>query len=118
MDLTPIIQRGLVLAAKSHHWHLTTRSYARHVALGQLYEYFHAAIDQLAEAAIGAGIELATTAKATWKVNFPPDSAAEAEVEGFIKELKALKGDPWLMNIVEEIESNLYAILYKLKQLS
>lgn len=108
----------LVLAAVSHFWHLTTPSYARHQAFGELYPLAHDLADKLNEALQGAGVREPDQTRIT--VGFTGESGAEGEIEKVvmaarkISESKAL----WVSNIGQEIEAALFGVLYKLKKLS
>lgn len=115
------VQKCLMMAAKAHQWHLLTRNYAAHMALGDLYEYFHDAADKLSESAQGAGLNpLASQGKLT--LEFTSAESAISETEAFIGELETLRAAvsamPWYDNIVQEVQGSLYGILYKLKRLS
>lgn len=117
MNHTELIHRALVLAALTHHWHLTTRSYAAHVTLGELYTYFHDVADTLAEKLIGADQPFDTESP-PFRFAFTDPKDAIAQIESFIKDLDALTQPTWLANIAQEIQGVLYGHLYKLKRLS
>lgn len=120
--LNDCVHELLALAAKAHQWHLAAKSYAQHMALGELYDYAHDAADALAEKAMGAGY--APPPPASWPLQFsgPEKAVAEAErvaacVGGLNEACKAAKLD-WLGNVAQEVQGALNGILYKLKRLS
>lgn len=104
-----LAQAMLKLAVKSHWWHLGTKSYAQHQALGSLYGYLHDAADKLMEASIGDGL-----------TGVPEPKKAEMlrELELLCEASQAIKGDPWLENILQDIDGNLYQYQYKIRNLS
>lgn len=106
-EVHSLVMALLSTAAKAHVWHLGTKSYAQHKALGDLYGYLHEAADDLAEAAIGDGME----------IKEPDLKEIEAELKKLCDRLAALKGEGWLTNIAQEIDGELYRYLYKLKRL-
>lgn len=112
-----LVHRALVLAAQAHHWHLATKSYAQHMALGELYGYMHDAADALAEKAMGADMPFPDRATVSGFA-FTPPTAAVKTVEAYVKELDAVTEPPWLANTAQEIQGRLNGILYKLKRLS
>jgi hypothetical protein len=122
--LNNAVQKSLGLAAKAHVWHLSTTSYAQHMALGDLYAYFHDVADSLSEKAQGFGF--GPPAGGALPIEFTGPDKAISEVEQFCQmDLRALYNEvektpelSWLLNIIDEIEGGLYAILYKLKRLS
>lgn len=107
-QVTAVAQRLLKLAATSHWWHLGTKSYAQHKALGDLYGYLHEAADGLVEPAVGDGM----------KIVEPKLDDMLAEIRFLCGEIKKLKGEPWLENIAQEIDGQLYGYVYKLQRLS
>lgn len=114
------VKRLLVLAAVGHHWHLTTPSYARHMAFGELYGYAHDAADKLSETTQGADADEPCNSKVV--VNFVDEGSAVDEIESTRDMIRTLSvtasSEPWLANIAQEIEGSLNAILYKLKRLA
>ena len=119
--ITSCVRHLLLLAARSHDWHLKTTSYAQHMALGELYPYCHDAADRLAETAMGAGY-IPPTPAATAAATFTSPSTAIPGIEAMCKELEDLqervRDNAWYANIVQEVQGSLYGILYKLKRLS
>jgi DNA-binding ferritin-like protein len=112
-----LITKSLVLAALAHHWHLTTTSYAQHVTLGEVYLYCHTIADTLAEKLIGAGEDLPDKS-AKFSFAFTPSSQAIKTLETFAQDFENLTDPPWLQNLAQEIQGELYGHLYKLKRLS
>jgi len=119
------VTSALALAAKAHFWHLTTGSFASHMALGELYNLAHDIADGLSEPAQGEDFE---HSKATVSVDFIPFSltAAVNDIENFcgitlgkvLMTIQGAKDLDWYANIVQGFQDDLYKILYKLKKLS
>jgi DNA-binding ferritin-like protein len=108
------------MAALTHHWHLVvggTGSYARHNAFGELYEYCHDIADLLAEKLMGAGISF-TDRNPGFQLSFTPVTQSIKTIEQFAEEFEEVTEPPWLQNLAQEIQANLYGHLYKLKRLS
>lgn len=115
-----LVYKSLGMAALVHHFHLLTTgpgSYAKHVALGDLYEYCHDIADTLAEKMMGAGKKLPDRAPG-FQLEFTPHTQAIPVIEMFAAEFEEITEPPWLQNLAQEIQANLYAHLYKLKRLS
>lgn len=106
-QVTSLIKAMLSLAIKSHLWHLGTKSYAQHVALGDLYGYLHDAADEIAEKSMGDGLGMSA----------PDVPEMVKEIQAICSQLKKIKGDDWLMNLAQEIDGNLYQYIYKLERL-
>lgn len=106
-EVHSLVMSLLTLAAKAHVWHLGTKSYSQHKALGDLYGYLHEAADDLAEAAIGDGMAIKETSQAE----------VENELQRMCDRLAKIKGEEWLTNITQEIDGELYRYLYKIKRL-
>lgn len=117
-----LIYKSLALAALSHHWHLLTTgvgSYARHVTLGELYPYCHEIADTLAEKIQGSGEALPDKADGISLTFSAPEPASMIRIiEQFTEEFEEITEPPWLANLAQEIQGNLYNTLYKLKRLS
>ena len=60
-DLTPFILESFGLVTQTHVYHLLTKSYAEHVAIGEFYEGLEGCVDVIAESAIGLGLNLTET---------------------------------------------------------
>ncbi len=56
-ELSEFVLSSLLFVAQTHVYHLVTKSYAEHVAIGEFYTCLQGATDGLAEQAIGLGIE-------------------------------------------------------------
>ena len=52
-EVSEYIHCALFMVARSHMWHLQTKSYAQHKALNKFYDKLQCYVDRLAEAAIG-----------------------------------------------------------------
>lgn len=105
------ISRLLQGAVTAHLHHLATDSYARHMALGDLYEGLPGLVDALAEAWLGCtGQKLAA----------PGDPVAE--VQSLYEYVEAARGkmgtESHIQNEVDNVANLLAATLYKLRQLS
>ncbi len=119
------VANALALSAKAHFWHLTTRSYASHVALGDLYALAQDIADGLSEAAQGEGFEHSPT---TVAIDYQPYDKARSigEIENFcsislgkvLMTIQGAKDLEWYANIVQGFQGDIYKILYKLKNLS
>ena len=109
--------KALAMAATAHHWHLTTNSYARHIAFGELYNYCHDIADTLAEKLMGSGEQFSKT-NVKLALEFTTPDKAIVLIEDFAEEFEDILEPPWLVNIAQEIQGRLYGILYKLKNLA
>ena len=104
------------LAIKAHHWHLATKSYAQHIALGDLYGWAHDTLDSIIEPAMGQGYKHEEMTVATALTH--PDKACD-EIKKFITGLDDLRGQTkWLDAIVDEAQAYLHQTLYKLENLT
>lgn len=56
-EVTKYVMDALIFSAQTHIYHLLTKSYADHMAIGDFYEGLEEEVDKLAEQAIGAGLE-------------------------------------------------------------
>lgn len=120
--LNDAVHALLALSAVAHQWHLNTRSYAQHMALGELYTYAHDAADGLAEKAIGANYSPIATSNMTVSFTAPERAVPDTEkviavIQKLSEESKKAEVD-WLANESQGIQGALYGILYKLKRLS
>lgn len=102
-----------------HIYHLQTRSYAEHVALGELYGALPGLIDGFAEACQGR-YGLITGYPATMTI--PQGGSAANYVRELLDMVDGMRGslpqDTELQNIVDEITSAITGTLYKLNFLS
>jgi len=62
-DLSKAIIDGLYIAAQFHIYHLLTKEHGLHLSIGEFYEELEEVIDELAEAAIGLGINCSGSSK-------------------------------------------------------
>lgn len=110
---------GVMFAARTyaHMAHLKTGSYAQHAALNGFYDSIVDFADSLAEAAQGLFGKLDIPAvQVKGDVNKP---VVELEKQlATIKQLGVGCGEPFLDNIMQEIEACYRSTLYKLKELS
>lgn len=102
-----------------HIYHLQTRSYAEHVALGELYGALPGLIDGFAEACQGR-YGLITGYPSTMTI--PQGGSAVNYVRDLLSMVDGMRGslpqDTELQNIVDEITSAITGTLYKLNFLS
>ena len=114
--LNTLIQSLLALSTKAHYWHLTTESYAEHMAFGDLYTYAHDAVDSIAEAARSAYNLKLCECKLTVDLN--DTSRAVADLVSLIRMLDTCRDQDWLNARIDDIQSSLHQYVYKLKFLS
>ena len=113
---------GLLFTARNvaHSAHLSTRSYAKHVALGSFYDGIIDLADKFAEAYQGrhgliGPIKMPAAAKASNILEY---------LEGSLKEVEKMrydvcdKADTPLQNIIDEIVGLYLSTIYKLKFLA
>ena len=100
----------------AHMSHLSTPSYAKHIALAELYEDIVEIADKLAEASQGKFgkidvpvIEMKGDVK-------DPVNGIQSHVV-MIENLHKKCTIPWIDNIIQEIEAMYYTTLYKLREL-
>jgi hypothetical protein len=127
--LTEVITYSLLLAAKAHAWHFLTRgpgSYAKHQAFGQLYQLMHKIADDLAEPAMGSGIDLGglvTSSRLPPAASLfrGPDLAATelddhlARLEDLNRTAAAMTGMDWLANIAQGAQAEIKKIQFLLE---
>ena len=112
---------SVLMSARSvahvHHWR--TRSFSRHVALGELYEALNDIMDQLAEMHMGAHGTVGD-------ISLAPVGFSEADPIIFIGELhqalaaleKQIPQDGFLVNKFQELQGTVAQLKYKLEQLA
>lgn len=113
---------GLLFAARdvAHSAHLSTRSYAKHVALNGFYDGIIDLADKFAEAYQGrygliGAVKMPTSSKASNILEF---------IEGSLKDVEKMrydvcdKSDTALQNIIDEIVGLYLTTIYKLKFLA
>lgn len=116
MSCPEFIAESLALGTAARLLHLTSRSYAQHVALGDFYDGLSDLIDQYAEVYIG----LAGPVRSFPSVKPPSGEAVDLldDYLGSIKEELSEDDDSEaLKNILTEIEALTARTLYKLRNL-
>jgi DNA-binding ferritin-like protein len=114
--LNKLVQALLGLAAKSHFWHLTTSSYAEHIAFGDLYGYAHELVDSITEPARHAyNYEPCTCSMA---LALTSTDKAIADITAVIRLLDTCRDQPWLTALIDDGQAQLHQYIYKLKFLS
>lgn len=109
------ILHGVTMA---HMHHLTTDSYSKHQALGELYEGLAGAADRLAESAMGCyGIRL-QFGGVEFRVTADPIRDVQRLYEFVERERKAMGEESHIQNEVDEVCTLLASTLYKLRRLS
>ena len=110
------IVKCLHAATAAHVLHLTTRSYAQHVALGDFYTTLPGLVDRLAESYMGVH-----GAPQVLHAGYAKPSDAEAvvaELADYIEENRGRlvdKSETCLLNILDEIQALCAQTLYKLR---
>lgn len=111
--MTPekLVTEVLGLADSSHIAHLSSRSYAEHMALGEFYEGARAAVDAFIEAAIGDGLPVPGF----------DGGAILAQIEKQYEKLceerdDTCQGCPVLENLHDELTGVYVKAVYKLKR--
>lgn len=108
---------GLLNAATvAHILHLQTRSYAQHVALGELYEALPGLVDAVIEAYQGK-YGIVTNYPATISVAKDPIEFI-TELSSFIATYRDCCEDSEIQNLIDEVASQVDSTMYKLKFLS
>lgn len=114
-----ILQQLLGASAAARRLHWTTKSFAKHVALQELYELLDKFVDQLAEEWMGKYGNDQT-------INNDVNQYKQTDVLEFINalfnDLESFKNlmpkDEWLVNTYEELQSKVSQVKYKLENLS
>lgn len=105
-------------ATTAHFLHLSSRSYAQHVALGELYEGLPDLVDAVVEACQGKHQTVYTYPDQETPGGGDPLGFVSA-LSDYVKEARQeLAQDSEIQNAVDEIASLLDTTLYKLKFLS
>ena len=114
---TQLVAKCLAVRTAAHYAHFQTRSYARHVALGDFYDALLDAVDEFAEVYMGLKGRLES---------FPNASVPAGQPVDFIRELirwletnrgAVAAGHTALENIVDNITAIAARTLYKLENL-
>ena len=114
MSCAEFVARSMAVRTAAHYLHLTSKSYAEHMALGDFYDGLADSIDTYAEVAQGLEGKL---------MNLPyaplPSGAAipllTRYLEHITTEMKECGDSQALMNILAEIEELTARTLYKLR---
>jgi Family of unknown function (DUF5856) len=108
MKPAEFIAESLALATCAHLRHLSTTSYAEHMALGSFYEALPGLVDSYAEVYQGL--------KGLIK-KYPEVSCGELDLEEYLESLPEVDccDSPALENIVAEIETLVAQTIYKLR---
>lgn len=118
MSCPQFVSATLGVRAAAHLMHLSTRSYAQHVALGEFYEGLDGLVDKYAE--VYMGLE---KRQDTWpRVTLPAADGPIELVEDYLAQVKEEQGEDHgseaLLNTLAELEELTARTLYKLKNLS
>jgi hypothetical protein len=115
---------ALLLQARNvahiHHW--KTKSFAQHLALGELYDLLSSMADSLAEMYMGKGSDLGTMPMTEPHVFAGLDMSSPL---GFVQQLwsflegakSTIPQEDWFVNKYEELQGSVAQIKYKLEQL-
>lgn len=115
--ITPIFKTLKELEVVAHYEHILTNSYARHLALGSLYEGLTDFADRLAEVTVRNGEELVTptTLQLNWNDQYETLEAYIGSVRTFIGGYEIAYGNRLeVQNILSEVKEFLSKILYLL----
>lgn len=118
MSCPEFIAATLGVRAAAHLAHLSTTSYAQHVALGEFYEGLDPLIDTYAEVHMGL-----TKRRDTWpRVSLPAADGPVELVSDYLERVREEQGEDHksgaLENVLAELEELTARTLYKLKNLS
>lgn len=116
MTCEKFIAESLALRTATHLAHLSSKSYARHVALGEFYEALTELIDQYAEVCMGLEGQITAWPRIALVVEDPVEMLEEYLLT--VRDQMAMDDDSQaLLNILAEIEELTARTLYKLKNL-
>jgi hypothetical protein len=106
-----LIEKLLGIANTAHQQHLATRSYAKHMALGDFYANLRDETDTLAEALIGMGNDVQEP---------EPDISAylKAQYQEVIAMRSICDGDTAAETLFDNVTSTFLSVIYKLDRLS
>lgn len=116
MSCAEFISNSFAVRDAAHFAHLSTRSYAQHVALGSFYEALLPIVDKYAEVCIGLDQEIPTYPKVK-----PLDYDDPLELlTDYLEHIQAhsrkdARGNQALMNILAELEELTAQTIYKMK---
>lgn len=112
--ITELFLKCHQVSTYSHYCHLTTNSYASHMAFGEFYEKIIPLIDTLSESAIGKFGQLETI-QANTSIQF---QYTIQELRDWIESnRKQISDSSELQNIIDEIVELCNSTLYKLENL-
>lgn len=114
MSCPDFIAYSLSVRTATHLLHLSTRSYAEHMALGDFYESLSDLTDKYAEVYMGLNDQVTS-----WPSKTPPLGSAIEVLSDFLlkarREQKEDNDSQALLNILAELEELTAQTLYKLK---
>lgn len=115
MSCPDFIAQSFAVRTAAHLAHLTTRSYAQHVALDSFYSSLTDLVDKYAEVYTGLEQKIPTYPSVT-----PPNTTPEKLLTDYLMRVRAEikaddEGSQALLNILAEIEELTAQSLYKLK---
>ena len=115
MSCPNFIAQSFAVRTAAHLLHLSSSSYAQHVALGDFYEALAGLIDRYAESYMGMDGQIKR-----WPDKTPPNETPIGLLEGYLEFVQAEQGgdeSEALENILAEIEELTLNSLYKLRHL-
>lgn len=102
----------------AHMHHLMASSYAKHMALGDLYDDLNDKTDALAEAYMGCTGQKLTFTGGSVTLAADPIADVQALYEYAERQRAAMGDESHVQNIVDEVCSVIASALYKLRRLS
>jgi len=115
MSCPVFIAESFAVRTSAHMLHLTSQSYAEHVALGSFYEDLVGFVDAYAEAYQGLNGRIAKFPSVTPDQTDDPIELLEEYLEAVQAEEKVVRNSQALLNIMVDIEQLTASTLYKLK---
>lgn len=119
MSCPQFIVRSFAVRTAAHLAHLTSTSYARHVALGGFYEALTALVDRYAEVYMGLEGRIKSFPTSPVLESYADDPVAllEEYMEFLAEEMAEDHGSEAMKNILAELEELTATSIYKLKHL-
>lgn len=114
MDCTRFIAQSLAVRTATHLLHLSSASYAQHVALGDFYEGLNDLVDKYAEVYMGLESRVASWPAIAIPTE-PPVELLTDYLDTIKDEMAEDRDSQALMNILAEIEELTARTLYKLR---
>lgn len=100
-------------------WHWKVKSFAQHMALGELYELITEVTDQLAEEYIGKFGETAPVSDGAWTFSTTSPVGFINDLHAKVEEMRAsLPQDAALLNTYDALIGQIRRVKYKLENLS